>query len=74
MFKKSITLGATAGVLAGIASIIYQKVYASSLGEGFSSIVKPFGILAISILAGTCCGHCLLFSYKSLEKQRGSGI
>jgi hypothetical protein len=73
MFKKSITLGATAGVLAGIASIIYQKVYASSLGEGFSSIVKPFGILAISILAGLVAAIVFYFLTRAL-KSKGEAV
>lgn len=52
MFKKSLLLGITAGLLAGIASIIYQKLYASSLGENFETIVKPVGIIASSLSGG----------------------
>jgi hypothetical protein len=52
MFKKSILLGVFAGSLAGVASIIYQKVYASSLGEDFITIAKPVGIIASSVFAG----------------------
>lgn len=52
MFKRTLLLGITAGLMAGIASLIYQKVYASSLGEDFATIAKPVGILSISLLAG----------------------
>ena len=52
MLRKIILLGAVSGLLAGIASLIYQNVYASSLGESFASIAKPVGIVSISILAG----------------------
>ena len=56
MFKKAISLGVISGLLAGIASLIYQKVYASSLGEDFGSIVKPLGIISISLFAGLLAG------------------
>ena len=52
MLRKIFLLGAVSGLLAGIASLIYQNVYASSLGESFTSIAKPVGIVSISILAG----------------------
>ena len=52
MLRKIFLLGAVSGLLAGIASLIYQNVYASSLGESFASIAKPVGIVSISILAG----------------------
>jgi hypothetical protein len=50
MFKRLLFLGITAGVLAGIASIIYQKVYTSSLGADFSKIATPAGIIASSVI------------------------
>lgn len=39
MLKKLFILGLISGILAGVAALIYQKVYASSLGEGFTNIV-----------------------------------
>ena len=51
MLKKLLILGAVSGILAGIVGIIYQKVYASSLGEGFTNVAKPVNII-ISCLLG----------------------
>ena len=52
MIKKSLLLGAASGILAGIASIIYQKVYAATLGTDFATIAKPVGIIASSLIGG----------------------
>lgn len=52
MFKRFLLPGAVSGILAGIASIIYQKVYAASLGADFSSIVKPLNIVIITLVSG----------------------
>lgn len=64
MLKKSLLLGAVAGVLAGVASLVYQKVYTSSLEADFSKIATPGGIF-ISCIVG-----CLLAStgYWLLDK------
>lgn len=56
MFKRLLLLGVSAGVLAGVASLVYQKVYTSSLGADFSKIASPAGIIAASVLG------CLLAS------------
>lgn len=50
MLKKSLLLGAVSGILAGIASIIYQKVYAGSLGADFAAIAKPLNIMITSLV------------------------
>ncbi len=50
MLKKSLLLGAVSGILAAIASIIYQKVYAGSLGADFSAIAKPLNIVITSLV------------------------
>ncbi|HEX6427847.1 MAG TPA: hypothetical protein VF008_09190 [Niastella sp.] len=52
MFKKLLLLGLVSGVLAGVAGLIYQKIYANSLGADFSAIVKPVNIVIVSTLAG----------------------
>jgi len=54
MFKKLLLLGLIAGVLAGIASLVYQRVYAHSLQADFSMIAKPVNIMI------TCILGCLL--------------
>jgi len=56
MFKRLLLLGVLAGMLAGVASIVYQKVYISSLGADFTKIAAPVGIIASSVLG------CLLAS------------
>jgi hypothetical protein len=52
MFKKLLLLGLVSGVLAGVAGLIYQKIYINSLGADFSAIVKPVNIVIVSTLAG----------------------
>jgi hypothetical protein len=52
MFKKIVLLGVIAGLLAGVASIIYARIYNSSLGTDFSYPVKPVGIIAASTFGG----------------------
>jgi hypothetical protein len=49
MFKKSLLLGIVSGVMAGIASLIYAKVYHSSLGADFSKVVTTVKIFALCI-------------------------
>jgi hypothetical protein len=49
MFKKSLLLGVVSGLLAGIVSVIFQKVYAHSLGSDFTDIVKPANIISASL-------------------------
>jgi hypothetical protein len=48
MFKQLLLLGIVSGLLAGLASFIYQRVYSSSLGVDFSAIAKPVGIFISS--------------------------
>jgi hypothetical protein len=52
MFKKLLLLGLVSGVLAGVAALIYQKIYTNSLGYDFSAQVKPVNIVIVSTLAG----------------------
>jgi len=69
MFKKLLLLGAVAGLLAGIASIIYQKVYAASLGDGFITIVKPVPVIASSILGCLTAATGYIVLYKWLKDR-----
>src|SRR4051812_43044 len=64
MLKKLLLLGLVSGLLAGIASIIYQKVYAASLGEGFTETVT------IAKILGSCVGGTLIaaLGYALLSK------
>lgn len=67
MFKRLLLLGLVAGVLAGVASLIYQKVYTSSLGADFSAIAKPVNIVIVSTLAALLAsvGYGLLTKWLS---------
>jgi hypothetical protein len=62
MFKKLLLLGLVSGILAGVAGLIYQRIYTNSLGADFSAIVKPVNIIVVSTLAGllTSVGYGLL--------------
>lgn len=52
MFKKLLLLGLVSGVLAGVAALIYQKIYTNSLGAEFPGIVTPMKIVGVTTLAG----------------------
>jgi hypothetical protein len=52
MIKKSLLLGAVSGILAGVAGVVYQKVYAASLGADFVGIAKPVNIVMTTIIGG----------------------
>lgn len=56
MFKRSFLLGLLSGVLAGAASLIYARVYNSSLGADFSTIAATTSIIAGSVLGGVLAG------------------
>ncbi|MBC7555130.1 MAG: hypothetical protein H7257_14270 [Taibaiella sp.] len=62
MFKKLLLLGIVSGIMAAVASLIYQKVYASSLGADFAAIVKIPGIFISCVLGGVLAavGYWLL--------------
>jgi hypothetical protein len=64
MLKKLLLLGVVSGLLAGIASVIYQRVYTASLGADFSKIAMPVGIVVSSVIG------CVLasFGYWLLDK------
>ena len=52
MLKKLLLLGVVSGVLAGVVSLIYQKVYAGSLGEGFTDVATTAKIMLSCTGAG----------------------
>ena len=69
MLKRTLLLGVVAGVLAGTASLIYQRVYASSLGADFATIARPVGILAISLFAGLLASVLYWLFHKWMRQQ-----
>lgn len=54
MLKRLLILAVVAGILAGVASLVYQKVYTESLGDGFTNIVSTQKIFI------TCLGATLV--------------
>ena len=62
MFKRLLLLGVVSGVLAGVAALIYQKVYFKANEADFSAIVKPVNIMLVCIVAGLLAsvGYALL--------------
>ena len=62
MFKRSLALGIVSGLLAGIAGIVYSRVY-YTINEGdFSKVVSAVKILAASVFGGVLAaiGYTLL--------------
>jgi hypothetical protein len=60
--KKLLILGAVSGLLAGILSFVYSKVYAHYLGLDFSSIASPAKMILASVIGGlvAAVGYFLL--------------
>lgn len=56
MLRKILLHGIAAGVLAAVASLVYQQIYLKSLGADFSMVISATGIVA------TCIGATLLAS------------
>lgn len=52
MFKRLLLLGLISGILAGVAALIYQKVYFTTNEIDFSGFLKPVNIFLICIVAG----------------------
>lgn len=62
MFKKSLALGIVAGLLAGIAGIIYARVYYTINESDFSKVVNAVKIVSASVFGGVLAaiGYTLL--------------
>ncbi len=56
MIRKVLLLAIISGILAGVASLIYQKVYTSSLGADFTKIAKPVGIMISCVTGNVLAG------------------
>jgi len=52
MFKKALFLGIISGLLAGVAGIIYAKVYYSANEADFSKVAGTVNIVASSLFGG----------------------
>src|SRR5687767_7812666 len=67
MFKKALFLGLVSGILAGVASLIYTRVYNSSLGTDFSTVVQPVNIFTTSIIGCLLAAVAFYFSTRWLK-------
>ncbi|HEX9509821.1 MAG TPA: hypothetical protein VF939_05030 [Puia sp.] len=70
MFKKALLLGIVSGLLAGIAALVYARVYHSSLGADFSKVATSVKIVAGSLFGGVLAaiGYWLL---DKMLKEKG---
>ena len=69
MFKRLIFLGLVAGILSGIASLIYRHVYNSSLGGDFSLIVQTAAIIIASVIGCVIASVGYYYFYKWLKRR-----
>jgi H+/Cl- antiporter ClcA len=62
MFKKSLALGIVSGLLAGIAGIVYARVYYTINESDFSKVVNAVRIVSASVFGGVLAaiGYTLL--------------
>jgi ABC-type branched-subunit amino acid transport system permease subunit len=71
MFKKSLALGIVAGLLAGIAGVIYAHLYYTINEADFSKVASTINILAASIFGGVLAaiGYTLLDRWLSTRGE-----
>jgi hypothetical protein len=50
MLKRLLFLGLISGILAGVASVLFQQLYTHFVGADFSTIAKPVGIVISSTI------------------------
>jgi len=62
MFKRALFLGIVSGLLAGIAGVIYARIYYSANEADFSKIVTAVKIISASLFGGVfaAIGYTLL--------------
>src|ERR1700727_2126198 len=65
MFRKSLALGIVAGLLAGIAGIVYARVYYTINESDFSKVASAARIVAASVFGGVLAaiGYTLLTNW-----------
>jgi len=64
MFKKALFLGIVSGLLAGVAGIVYAKVYYSANEADFSKVAGTVNIAASSLFGGVLAA----IGYTALDK------
>lgn len=69
MFKKSLLLGIVSGFLAGVAGVIYARVYHSSLGADFSKVAPTIRIVMGSLAGGVLAAIGYFFADRWLKNK-----
>lgn len=69
MLKKILLPGLSAGILAAIAAMIYQKIYLTALGADFGTVVSVTGIF-VACIAGTLLASLGYFLLDKWLKHR----
>jgi H+/Cl- antiporter ClcA len=69
MFKKSLLLGIVSGLLAGVAGVIYARVYHSSLGADFSKVAPTIRIIMGSLAGGVLAAIGYFFADRWLKDK-----
>lgn len=69
MFKKALFLGIVSGILAGIAAVIFNKVYYSANEADFSKVVTIPKIIAASVIGGVLAAIGYWAADKLLRKN-----
>jgi len=70
MFKKSLFLGISSGVLAGIASIIFEQIYLKAFYLDFSPIAGPVSLMSACIF-GCVLAAIGYWAFTSWLKNKG---
>ncbi|MDF2192436.1 hypothetical protein [Paraflavitalea sp. CAU 1676] len=73
MFKRALLLGIVSGILAGVAALIYDKVYFSTTRVDFSKVTSTVSILAATLIGGLLAGIGYWLLYK-IMKGKGEVI
>lgn len=69
MFKKSLLLGIVSGLLAGVAGIIYAKVYYKANEADFSEVVNNVKIVASCLFGGVLASIGFWFLDRWLKEK-----
>ncbi|WP_336516983.1 hypothetical protein [Pollutibacter soli] len=73
MFKKIFIHGLTAGVLAAVAGIIYNRIYFFATAVDYSKVLNTVSIIGLSVAA--CIAACFIFyALTSWLKTKGEVI
>ncbi len=69
MFKKSLTLGIVSGLLAGIAGILYAKLYYTANEADFSKVASSVRIISSSLFGGVLAAIGYTLLVKALKSK-----